>query len=218
MEMSDIMFRLAKPSDAKQIANCHWHVRDRYTTGIFLSLGKSFLTEYYRIILNDPYEVFICAENKDGKIVGFNNATLDVEKQTANLKRHKIRLGFAALKALLLKPSLIPAVIQRYKSLDTSSNNEQKFITTSGVRAEYWCWMKEEGDNSRSIELNFAIKDVLFDLGVRTLYSEIDKSNKNVYKYFTKYYKKSVIEVIDEITLPDGRVRAIIKETLDFKR
>lgn len=28
--MNDIRFRLAKPSDAKQIANCHWHVRDRY--------------------------------------------------------------------------------------------------------------------------------------------------------------------------------------------
>ena len=57
--MSEIRFRLAKPSDAKQIANCHWHVRDRYTTGIFLSLGESFLREYYKILLDDPYEVFI---------------------------------------------------------------------------------------------------------------------------------------------------------------
>ena len=28
--MSEIRFRLAKPSDAKEIANIHWHVRERY--------------------------------------------------------------------------------------------------------------------------------------------------------------------------------------------
>ncbi len=216
--MSNIRFRLAKPGDAKQIASCHWHVRDRYKTGIFLSLGESFLREYYKIILNDPNEVFICAENEEGKIIGFNNATLDVEKQTANLKNHKIRLGLAAFKSLLLKPSLIPAIIQRYKSLDTAPNSEQQYISTSGARAEYWCWLKDEGDVSKSVELNFAIKDLLFDLGVRTVYSEVDKSNKNVYKYFTKYYKKGKIEILKEIILPDGRERAILKETLDFKR
>lgn len=216
--MSEIRFRLAKPSDAKQIASCHWHVRDRYTTGIFLSLGESFLRVYYKIILNDPNEVFICAENEEGEIVGFNNATLDVEKQTANLKRHKIRLGFAALKAIIQKPTLIPAIIQRYRSLDSSSEADQQYITTSGTRAEYWCWLKDEGDVSRSVELNFAIKDILYDLGVRTVYSEVDKGNKNVYKYFTKYYKKGKIEIVKEVTLPDGRERAILKETLDFNR
>lgn len=40
--MSNIKFRLAKPSDAKQIANVHWNVRERYQKGIFLSLGKIF--------------------------------------------------------------------------------------------------------------------------------------------------------------------------------
>ena len=62
--MSDVKFRLAKLSDAKQIANVHWRVRDRYHKGIFLSLGERFLRTYYRIILNDPYEVVVCAINK----------------------------------------------------------------------------------------------------------------------------------------------------------
>ena len=55
--MSEIRFRLAKPSDAKEIANIHWHVRERYTQGIFLSLGESFLRAFYKIILDDPWEV-----------------------------------------------------------------------------------------------------------------------------------------------------------------
>lgn len=46
--MSNIRFRIAKPSDAKQITDVHWHVRDRYTEGIFLSLGKFFLKTYYK--------------------------------------------------------------------------------------------------------------------------------------------------------------------------
>ena len=84
--MSNIRFRLAKPCDAKQLADCHWHVRDRYTKGIFLSLGKSFLREYYKIILNDPYEVVVCAETETGKVIGFSSATLDAAKQAENLK------------------------------------------------------------------------------------------------------------------------------------
>lgn len=46
--MSEIRFRLAKPSDAKEIANIHWHVRERYTQGIFLSLGESFLRAFIK--------------------------------------------------------------------------------------------------------------------------------------------------------------------------
>ena len=77
--MSSIKFRLAKPSDAKQIANCHWHVRDRYSRGIFLSLGEGFLRSYYTIILNDPWEVIVCAE-KNKKIIGFS-----IKRKLSNL-------------------------------------------------------------------------------------------------------------------------------------
>ena len=77
--MGEIRFRLAKPSDAKEIAGVHWQVRDRYTQGIFLSLGKNFLSAYYRIILDDPWEVMVCAVNEDGRIIGFANTTMDAQ-------------------------------------------------------------------------------------------------------------------------------------------
>ena len=114
--MSEIKFRIAKPSDAKQIANCHWHVRDRYSQGIFLSLGEGFLRTYYKIILDDPWEVVVCAE-KDGRIVGFSSATLDGRYQADNLSKHKIRLGVAAAKAIIAHPGLFKEVWLRYKSL-----------------------------------------------------------------------------------------------------
>lgn len=205
--MKKIKFRLAKPSDAKQIAYCHWHVRDRYTTGIFLSLGESFLRAYYKIILDDPYEVVICAENGDGKIVGFSSATQDAEKQAQNLKKHKIRLGFAALSAFICKPSLIKEVWLRYRSLD--HDDVPKYVDTKGVRGEYWCWLKDVDSNVlSSFQLDDIKNRVLFELGEKELFGEVDKTNEGVLNFHLRAHKA---EIIDEFTLPDGRERVVIK-------
>lgn len=208
--MAEIKFRLAKPSDAKQIANCHWHVRDRYSQGIFLTLGESFLRAYYKIILNDPYEVVTCAEREDGKIIGFCSATIDAKKQAENIKNHTFYLGFAALGAIIRKPSLLKAVWQRYKSLNSVSD-APNFIHIEGVRCEYWCWMKEDQDSLMSLDLEKANANILYSLGIREVHFEVDKFNKAVYRYHTKINK---CQPIEEITLPDGRVRVLLKSPL----
>ena len=84
-------FRLAKPSDAKELSNLHYKIKDLDGRGIFSRMGKCFLKTYYSIILNDPNEVVLCAYD-DKNIVGFASATLDVEKQFKNLE--KISLNF----------------------------------------------------------------------------------------------------------------------------
>lgn len=207
--MSVIRFRLAKPSDAKQIANCHWHVRDRYSQGIFLSLGEGFLRSYYKIILDDPWEVVVCAE-KEGRIIGFTSATIDGRAQADNLRNHKIRLGLAAAKAIILHPCLFKEVWLRYKSLDKAGNS-QKFVTVDGVRGEYWCWRKDEEDSLMSVDLDQSKGHILYDLGYREAYFEVDKFNKQVYRFHLKVNKA---EPIEEITLPDGRVRVLFKTVL----
>ena len=207
--MDEIRYRVAKPSDAKKIADAHWHVRDRYTQGIFLSMGRLFLRTYYKIILDDPWEVVICAEKGDGKILGFASTTMDARAQADNLKKHKLRLAFSALGAIIRKPSLMVALWQRYRSLN-SKGDAPSFIHTEGARGEYWCWLKEE-DSLKSIELNKIHNEVLYDLGLREKYFEVDKFNKAVYKYHLKVNKA---EPIEEITLPDGRVRVLMKKTL----
>ena len=212
--MSNIGFRLAKPSDARQIANCHWHVRDRYTQGIFLSLGERFLRTYYQIILDDPNEVVVCAE-KEGKIIGFASTTLDAAAQANNLKAHKVKLGLSALGAIICKPSLFKAVLQRYRSLNSDSDSPS-FVHTEGVRGEYWCWLKSEEDDSfGSMELTKIKNRILYDLGVREFYFEVDKFNKQVFKYHIKVNKA---EPIEEITLPDGRVRVLFKKDLKYEK
>lgn len=208
--MSNIRFRLAKPCDAKQIAYCHWHVRDRYSQGIFLSLGERFLRQYYKIILNDPWEVVVCAENQEGKVIGFSSATLDAAYQAKNLRNNKLKLGMSVIFAVIQKPILLKALWQRYQSLKNVSK-AQEFVHTEGARGEYWCWLKEEEDILLSVDLDNSKGQIMYDLGCREIYFEVDKFNKQVYKYHTKVRKA---EPIEEITLPDGRVRVLLKREL----
>lgn len=207
--MSNIRFRLAKPSDAKEIANLHWHVRDRYSQGIFLSLGKRFLTEIYRILLDDAWEVVVCAVDENEKIIGFMSNSLNIKHQFIEMKKHRVKLGFYALRAVIMKPSLIRGLLQRYKSLD-GTNSGTRFVNTEGVRGDFWCWAKDD-DSLKSIELRELNGKILRALGVSEILFEVDKSNKKVYKFHLRVTKA---EPVEEIVLPDGRVRVLMKKKI----
>lgn len=199
-------YRIAKPNEARKLANLHYQVRDLYPEGIFLSLGKSFLIEYYKITLNDPYQVIVCAEKENGTVVGFISMSLCSEKQIQNLRKHKIRLGLAALGAIISKPSLFKGVWQRYKSI--SDENAPKFIMTHGPRVEYWCWLVNESENDPLASLGlWQVKDdILRALGVTEYYGEVDVHNKQIIKYQMRRG-----EVIDQVKLPDGRERLLMR-------
>lgn len=206
--MSEIRYRLAKPSDAKEIADVHWHVRDRYTHGISLMLGKSFLKAYYKIILNDPWEVVVCAVNDSSKIVGFTSTSMNATERFRNIRKHRLLLGIAALRAIISHPSLMKDLWLRYRSLDEKSN--VRFVNTSGVRGGYWCWLKSD-DSLKSFEMSQVKNSILRDLGVKEQFFEVDMSNKSVYRFHIKVNKA---EPIEEIVLPDGRIRVLMRKKL----
>ncbi len=202
-------FRLVKQRDLKQIVNLHYAVRDIYPVGIFAQLGKPFLRQYYRIILNDENEVVICAEDKDGVIRGFSSATLDVEKQFANVRSHKLTLGIAALGSILGKPSLFKSLIARYNSTK-EAKGKGKFISASGARLEYWAWSGSYKDPITSLEMHQAHLNILRDLGVKELNFEVDTLNKKIFLF----HKFNGAELIDKVILPDGRERALMMYNL----
>ena len=207
--MGEIKFRLAKPSDAKQIANCHWHVRDRYTEGIFLSLGKQFLRAYYQVILDDPNEIIVCAETMDGEIVGFSSGSLNAESQAVSIRNHKIKLGFAALLGLIRHPSFFKGVWQRYTSLKTA--DDHKFLHMKGARSEYLCW-KKGAEGSISMMLLDKIKfKMMRELGIKEVFFEIDRQNERL---FNAQQRMKNITLLEEYTLPDGRVRGLFRMDL----
>ncbi|MFR7825042.1 MAG: hypothetical protein ACLU30_18970 [Odoribacter splanchnicus] len=65
--MAKYKLRLAKPSDAKEIANLHYSIREQGAPGIFAMMGKPF-ERYYKIVLNDPNEVVIVQKTKKARL------------------------------------------------------------------------------------------------------------------------------------------------------
>jgi hypothetical protein len=201
-------YRIAKPSDLRQIVNIHYAIRATYSVGIFAQLGKAFLRQYYKILLDDKNEVIVCAENDQGKIVGFCSSTLDVEAQMANIRSHKVSLGLAAFGSIIAKPSLVKALIQRYTS--TKKDTGVRFVAAQGARAEYWVWDASCKDSISSVELHEVSLKLLKALGVKELTFEVDKVNKQIFQFHEFNGAKSV----EEFMLPDGRVRVMMKYDL----
>jgi len=204
-------FRLAKLSDINEIVTLHYNVRDTYSVGFFSQMKKSFLKQYYKILLNDPNEVILCAVDDSDIICGFVSANLDVEEQFSNLRKHKISLAIAAVPSFLLNPRLIVEVWKRYQSTDKKS--KKKFVTATGARGEYWVWNPENKESIWSTFLNNKHLEILYVLGVNNLSFEVDSVNNKVL-VFSKM--NGAVEV-DKITLEDGRERILMNYDLNLK-
>lgn len=209
MNIKHIKYRLAKPRDCKAIVELHYSIRETYSVGIFAQLNRFFLKQYYLIILNDPNSVIVCAEDENGIIQGFCSSTLDVEAQFANIKRHRIRLGLAAITSVIEKPLLLKHLIARYMVI--KNNTQTRIISTKGARSEYWVWRASNKDSGSSVEMYFSLFIILKALGVKELFGEVDKVNKRV----LKFQLANGGRITDEFTLPDGRERVVIRYDLE---
>lgn len=205
--MANIRFRLAKPSDAKQIAELHYNVRDTYSVGYFAQMGLGFLKRYYEIVLNDPYEVVVCAEEND-KICGFCSASLDINKSMERMNRKKLSLLVSAIPSFICKPSLIVATIKRYNV--SRGKDDEKLIPKSEARCEYWMWNAGNKNGAYSVALWNLYLEILYKLGVRILPIDVDDINQKVLQFHMLNRAKKT----DHITLSDGRERTLLKYDL----
>lgn len=199
--MSEIRFRLAKPSDAKQIAYVHYHIRDKYDQGFFAQVNYAFLKQYYKVVLNDPCEVVVCAEDENQKIVGFCSASLDAERQFKRMRANKWGFTLPLFTSALSNPKLIKSALDRFKSTKGDSNNE--YVTSKGARSEYWGWLPDRKDSENSVVMQDIMYYLLKMLGVEKLYFEVDKINKKIFKF----HKINGAEEVKTYTMPDGRER-----------
>lgn len=198
-------YRIAKRSDYKRIADIHYQIRDFYPVGIFSQLGKPFLRKYYRIMLDDPNEIILCAVNDNGLIIGFSSTTLDAEAQVKNFRRHRFGFAFAAAGSILRNPSLVRSLYQRYKS--TSSNARNHFVTGHGVRGEFWGWDNSQKDSIAALELFEVGMGIVHSLGVKEFHIEVDTINKKIFLF----HKLNGAKIVEQITLPDGRERVLMR-------
>ena len=199
--MSVIRYRLAKPSDARQIAYVHYHVRDKYDQGFFAQVNYSFLKRYYEVVLNDPCEVVICAEDENQRIVGFSSGSLDSERQFKTMRKKKLCFVLPLLTSAITNPQIIKSALDRFRSTKGESKNE--YVSFKGARVEYWGWLPWRNDSDKSV----VMQDILFYtmkiLGAEKLFFEVDKVNKRIFKF----HKINGAEEIRSFILPDGRER-----------
>lgn len=199
--MGDIQFRLAKPSDADQIAYVHFHIRDKYDKGFFAQVNYSFLRQYYKVVLDDPCEVIVCAEDANHKIVGFSSGSLNSERQFERMRKKKLSFVWPLITSALSKPSLIRDAFSRFKS--TKTNSTEKYVSTVGARVEYWGWLPGRTDSDNSIIMQDIMFYMMKLLGAEKLYFEVDKVNKRIFKF----HKINGAEEVRSFIMPDGRER-----------
>lgn len=199
--MNNIKFRLAKPSDAKQIAYVHFHIRDKYDQGFFAQVNYAFLKQYYKVVLNDPCEVVICAEDENQKIVGFSSGSLDSERQFRIMRKKKFCFVFPLLTSALINPELIKNALDRFKSTKGESVNE--YVTSKGARIEYWGWLPGRDDSDQSVVMQDILFYMMKMLGAEKLFFEVDKVNKRIFKF----HKINGAEEVKSYLMPDGRER-----------
>jgi len=201
-------YRLAKRNDINELVDLHYAVRKTYNIGIFAQLDKSFLKQYYKIVLSDRDAVIVCAEDEQKKILGFCSATIDVQSFMKNISKHYLILGLSALQSIILNPKLLLPLIDRYKSTKNKSLNS--FISSNGSRLEYWVWNASNKDSFASIEMHEILLKILNNLGIDIVNFEVDIVNKKIFKFHQ--YNGAEIEKI--IKLSDGRERALMKYNL----
>lgn len=205
-----MIYRLGKKSDLNAIVNLHFKVRDTYSVGYFSKMGKAFIRQYYRIVLEDPYAVFIVAE-EEGKLCGFCSASTDVNKQFSRMQKYKWLMGLCAIPSFIYNPTLIKETWKRYKA--TKGEYDEKYLPKTGARVEYWTWNAENKNAAASVSLFNIYLRVLYDLGVKKIHLDVDKVNEKVLKFHLM--NKAVIT--EDIELSDGRSRSLMEYDLKEK-
>jgi hypothetical protein len=203
-----VRIRLAKPSDCKAIAALHFASREKLAKGFFSQVSKIFLVHYYKVALDDPNSVVVCAEESDGVICGFASGTLDAAKHFSNMGRHKIRFALALLPSIVMNPKIIWDAFSRY--LSTQGKGSEKYVSVSGARTEFWVW---DASNNKSIwagVLNNSHLHLLLILGVKSVHFEVDADNDAV----VRYSERNGAILVDRIELKDGRIRLIMQYDL----
>ena len=201
-----VLYRIAVAADAGDLA----HVVERAFTGDNLGgisrMGPIFVREYLRVVLAERHALALCAEI-DGRIVGLHLATLDAAAEARALKRHKVRLGLAALRSALLRPNAIWGAFRRYRSLRHTGDGDssESYVATSGARASYWAAIPGECPPDVSLSLLKKTLVIAKELGVRTLHFEVNASNTKV----VRIHRMMGAVIVASRRTPDGLERHV---------
>jgi hypothetical protein len=208
MSLTAVTLRLAKPSDGRALARLHCRSRTTSSVGFFSQVSESFLRYYYKVVLDDPYSVVMCAEASDGQLLGFASGTLDAERHFARIRSHRLMFGLLLLPSMLARPSLIMQTMARFGS--SKGGSGRRYVVTRGARTENWVWVPRDGTSIWAGVLNNTHLKMLRILGAEEVHFEVDVDNTAVVRFSVGNGAK----LIDCIELDDGRRRNIYRYDL----
>lgn len=200
-----VTLRLACKKDAFELARVHKICAKSQKDGFFHKLGILFIWQYYRIALSNRYSVILIAEDDTG-CLGFHSGTLKAEEHLSSLGKNKIILFLCLIPQILIKPSLLKDILNRYR-FTSNRNSDLEFGVKEGPRGEYWGWNPNSPNPSKSLELHKRWHLIMKDLNVNSVRSEVDLSNKRIFKSIEVMGGT----IVNKINLSDGRTRAIVQ-------
>lgn len=207
INQSKVLFRLAKKSDARALAKIHLLCGDKQVDSFMEKLGKRFLTSYYATVLECKYSVIVVGyRDIDNEIYGFHSGTIDTFKQRKNIQRKYFYLGLSAIFCLIRNPLLITDILKRYQSL---GDNSSTAIVREGPRGEYWAW-RPGAPKSGAGSIHRVWHHVLFNMGARSVKSEVNVSQPKVRKAVRAMGGKVVSTTVDF----NGNERLIVEYDL----
>lgn len=210
MHQTRVKFRLAKKSDASDLASIHIECGFQQVGGFMHKLGRLFLAKYYDLFLREPGSVILLAVGSDDKALGFSSGTVDASEHFSSLRRNRVILVLTMIPALIKSPPLLREVLLRRRAIEGMC----QFGSTSGPRGEYWAWRPTVKDPAAALVLRKRWCDLMRALGCRKFQFELDVGNSDVNKYIDLFGSR----VVQQIVLPDGRRRMIMEEDLSVGR
>jgi hypothetical protein len=122
------------------------------------------------------------------------------------MRKHRFRLFFSMLPALVKNPRLIAPVLRRARSL---TGVEEGYVWLEGPRWEYWGWDPAR-PSAEAVVLQKNWMALLQLLGAETVVFEVDEANVRV----VEFHRRMGSEVEREYVTPDGNRRFLMKYDL----
>ncbi len=207
-------FRLAKPSDCRQLTRVYIACAaedEAEAEGFALKLGRRYLQQYYRMLMSEKNSVVVCAvDDKDtAKVLGFASGSLDASESMRAFRKHRFRLFLAAFFAIICQPQLIVGMVRRYKAtfVDERGEQDEQYVISSGARLTYWGMLPSARSGPGGLVLLHKWLQVMHLLGARNICAELNRGNARAQQVHRMFGAK----VVKEIVTPDGKPRMIVK-------
>jgi hypothetical protein len=200
-----ISYRFACPSDSAALGVLHYECATELEDSFMAGLGSRWLKTYYKAILSEPCTVVVAAFAESHRLLGFSSGSLDVSAQMRAVRKRRIALLLSALPALLRRPKLALGLIRRYRA--TRGSEQETFVVTSGCRADFLAWRKENRNGGGALPLLCVWYGVMRQLKCGPIVFEVDANNAKA----ERFHRLLGALVIRSFTTADGKHRLVMQ-------